>query len=71
MTMQVRIWGTPEENSEMMDLLKNNLGDKIKIISSSYPSANGVTQRIYMEIDLENKNYKKCPIDNISNREDV
>ena len=49
--MQVRIWGTPEENREMIELLRSNLGDKIKIISSAYPSVNGVTQRIYVEID--------------------
>ena len=56
--MQVRIWGTSEENIEMIELLKSSLGEKVKIVSQPYPSVNGVTQRIYMEIDLENKNYR-------------
>ena len=57
--MQVRLWGTPDENCEMMELLKTNLGKKIKIISSAYPSENGVTQRVYIEIDFEDTNYRK------------
>jgi hypothetical protein len=69
--MQIRIWGTSEENIEMIELLKSSLGEKVKIVSQPYPSVNGVTQRIYLEIDLENKNYKKCPIDHISTREDI
>lgn len=51
--MQIRIWGTPEENNEMMNLLKNNFGDKIKIISQPYPSVNGVTQRIFISLQGE------------------
>ena len=55
----------------MIELLWSNLGDKIQIISSPYPAKNNNTQRIYVEVDLENKNYKKFLIDHISNREDV
>lgn len=67
--MQIRLWGTPEENQEMIELLRNDLEDKIKIISSPYRSANGVTQRVYVEIDLENKNYSKHAIDKIPSTE--
>ena len=59
--MQVRVWGTPEENQEIIDLLQREIKDKIKIISSVYQSKNNNTQRIYIEIDLENKNYRKYP----------
>ena len=57
--MQIRILGTLEENQKMIELLKTNLGEKVKIISSAYPSANGITQRIYVEIDFDDKNYRK------------
>ena len=63
--MQVRLWGTPDENQEMMEFLRHNLGDKIKIISAPYSSASGLMQRIYIEIDLQNQNYRKYPIDKI------
>ena len=59
--MQVRIWGIPQENQEMIDILQKELQDKIKIISSPYVSKNNNTQRIYIEIDLENRNYRKHP----------
>ena len=59
--MQVRVWGTPEENQEIIDLLQREIKDKIKIISSVYQSKNNNTQRIYIEIDLVNKNYRKYP----------
>jgi hypothetical protein len=45
--MQIRIWGTSEENIEMIELLKSSLGEKVKIVSQPYPSVNGVTQRIF------------------------
>ena len=67
--MQIRLWGTPEENQEMIDRLQNNLENKIKIISTPYRSANSVTQRVYVEIDLENKNYRKQAIDKIPSTE--
>ena len=63
--MQVRLWGTPDENQEMMEFLRHNLDDKIKIISAPYSSASGLTQRIYIEIDLQNQDYRKYPIDKI------
>ena len=59
--MQVRLWGFPEENNEIINLLQQKLEDKIKIISSAYQSKNNNTQRIYIEIDLENRNYRKHP----------
>ena len=59
--MQVRIWGTPQENQAMIDLIKKELKEKVKIISSPYPSKNNPTQRVYLEIDLDNKNYRKLP----------
>ena len=59
--MQVRIWGTLQENQAMIDILQKELQDKIKIISSPYVSKNNNTQRIYIEIDLENRNYRKHP----------
>ena len=63
--MQLRLWGTLEENQEMIEVLKSNLGEKVKIISAPYSSASGLTQRIYIEIDLQNQNYRKYPIDKI------
>ena len=62
--MQVRLWGFPEENNEIINLLQQKLEDKIKIISSAYQSKNNNTQRIYIEIDLENRNYLKHPAKN-------
>ena len=62
--MQVRIWGIPQENQEMIDLIKKELKEKVKIISSPYPSKNNPTQRVYLEIDLENRNYRKHPAKN-------
>ena len=64
--MQLRLWGFPEEIQEIIDLLQRELKDKIKIISSPYVSKNNNTQRIYIEIDLENRNYRKhlTPTDN-------
>ena len=59
--MQVRVWGTSEENTEIISLLQEKIEDKIKIISSAYQSKNNNTQRVYIEIDLENKNYRKHP----------
>ena len=59
--MQVRLWGFPEENNEIINLLQQKLEDKIKIISSPYPSKNNSTQRVYLEIDLDDKNYRKHP----------
>ena len=49
----------------MIEVLKSNLGEKVKIISAPYSSASGLTQRIYIEIDLQNQNYRKYPIDKI------
>ena len=63
--MQVRLWGTPDENMEMLEVLKSNLGEKVKIISAPYLSASDRTQRIYIEIDLQNRNYRRYPIDKI------
>ena len=63
--MQIRLWGTPEENKEMIRLLQQKLEDKIKIISSPYLSKNNNMQRIYVEIDLENRNYRKNPKDDM------
>ena len=63
--MQLRLWGTLEENQEMIEVLKSNLGEKVKIISAPYSSASDLTQRIYIEIDLQNQNYRKYPIDKI------
>ena len=63
--MQVRLWGTPDENMAMIEVLKSNLGEKVKIISAPYLSASDRTQRIYIEIDLQNQNYRKYPIDKI------
>ena len=53
--MQVRIWGTPQENEVMLQILRKGLNDKIKVVSSPYLSKNNNTQRIYVEIDLENR----------------
>ena len=61
--MQIRLWGTTQENKEMIDLLKRELKEKIKIVSAPYVSKNN-TQRIYIEIDLENRNYRKHPAKN-------
>ena len=63
--MQVRLWGTPDENMAMIEVLKSNLGEKVKIISAPYLSASDRTQRIYIEIDLQNQNYRRYPIDKI------
>ena len=63
--MQVRLWGTPDENMEMIEVLKSNLGEKVKIISAPYLSASDRTQRIYIEIDLQNQNYRRYPIEKI------
>lgn len=60
--MQIRLWGIPQENTAMINLLQRELKDKIKIISSPYTSKINETQRIYMEIDLQNRNYRKHPI---------
>ena len=60
-TMQIRLWGTTQENQAMIDLIKKELKEKVKIISSPYPSKNNSTQRVYLEIDLDNKNYRKHP----------
>lgn len=43
----------------MIELLWSNLGDKIQIISSPYPAKNNNTQRIYVEVDLENKIFRR------------
>lgn len=37
-TMQIRLWGTTQENQAMIDLIKKELKEKVKIISSPYPS---------------------------------
>ena len=58
--MQIRLWGTTQENKEMIDLLKRELKEKIEIVSAPYVSKNN-SQRIYIEIDLENRNYRKHP----------
>ena len=50
--MQIRLWGTENENKETIDILQNALGDRIKIISSPYPSKGNPTQRIYIEADI-------------------
>ena len=63
-TMQIRLWGTTQENQAMIDLIKKELKEKVKIISSPYPSKNNPTQRVYLEIDLENRNYRKHPAKN-------
>ena len=57
--MQIRLWGTEKENAEMIEILKKSLCDKIKIISSPYRSEGNDTERIYIEIDLKNINYRK------------
>jgi hypothetical protein len=57
--MQIRIWGTPQENEVMLQILRKGLNDKIKVVSSHYLSKNNNTQRIYVEIDLENRDYRK------------
>lgn len=62
--MQIRLWGIPEENKYILELLQRELKDKIKIISSAYQSKNNNTQRIYIEIDLENRNYRNHPAKN-------
>ena len=58
--MQLRLWGFPEENTYILKLLQRELKEKIKIVSAPYVSKNN-TQRIYIEIDLENRNYRKHP----------
>ena len=50
--MQIRLWGTESENKEMIDILQNALGDRIRIISSPYKSKGNETSRIYIEVDL-------------------
>ena len=57
--MQIRLFGTEEENVKMIEILQSALENKIKIISPPYSSRNNNTQRIYIEIDLENRNYRK------------
>ena len=64
--MQLRVWGTPEENNEVLNLLHQELKDKIKIVSAPYPSSNNKTQRIYIEVDLQNRNYRKVNTDYMS-----
>lgn len=59
--MQIRIWGTTQENTKIINLLKRELKGRIKMISSPYLSKNNKTQRIYIEIDLQNQNYRKHP----------
>jgi hypothetical protein len=39
--MQIRQWGTPEENHKVIDLLRKDLGDKIMF--APYLLGNGVT----------------------------
>ena len=68
--MQLRVWGTPEENHEVLNMLHKELKDKIKIVSAPYPSPNGKTQRIYIEVDLQNRNYRKNATDYISSCDD-
>ena len=60
--MQIRLWGTSEENKYILELLKRELKEKIKIISPPYASKTNNTQRIYVETDLENRNYRKNSI---------
>ena len=38
--MQIRIWGTPQENEVMLQILRKGLNDKIKVVSSPYLSKN-------------------------------
>lgn len=59
--MQIRLMGTPKENAEMVEILKGTLGDKIKIISSPYSNRNNNSERIYVEVDIQNTNYRKNP----------
>lgn len=60
--MQIRLMGTPKENTEMIEILKTSLGDKIKIISSPYSNRNNNSERVYIEVDLQNANYRKNPL---------
>ena len=60
--MQIRLMGTPKENAEMIEILKTSLDDKIKIISSPYNNRNNDSERIYLEVDLKNTNYRKNPL---------
>ena len=69
--MQIRLWGTTQENNEIINLLQQKLEDKIKIISSPYVSKNNNTQRIYIEIDLENRNYRKHPTPTDNSKKEV
>ena len=57
--MQIRLNGTKKENEEMIEILKSTLGDKIKIVSLPYRNRNNDSERIYIEVDLENKDYRK------------
>lgn len=57
--MQLRLMGTTSENKEMIEILKTSLDDKIKIISSPYRNRGNEQERIYIEIDLKNIDYKK------------
>ena len=53
--------GSPARKSSDDRFNKKELKEKVKIISSPYPSKNNPTQRVYLEIDLDNKNYRKLP----------
>lgn len=57
--MQIRLMGTPSENNEIIEILKGTLGDKIKIVSSPYRNRGNEQERIYIEIDLKNTDYRK------------
>lgn len=50
--MQIRLWGTETENKEMIGILQNALGERIKIISPPYPSKGNSSKRIYIEVDF-------------------
>ncbi len=51
--MQIRIQGTKEEILAMIDSLNYNYGDQVKTVSKHYADRNGITYRVYVEIDIE------------------
>ena len=53
--MQIRLMGTKKDNEEIIEILKSALDDKIKIISSPYRNRGNEQERIYIEVDLQDK----------------
>ena len=51
--MKIRIQGTKEEVLVGIESLKRTFGEHIQEISRHYADRNGITYRVYVEIDIE------------------